>query len=337
MAKESAFFEGRREELHNALPLNSPFSANIEVSSYCNIRCKYCRHSLGVAETKKLQNLRNMDLDAFTGIIRQFEAFPQPIKKLVINGVGEPLCNPDFPKILSVATHSNSIEKVEFFTNATLLTPEFSQEIIQTGVDRIKVSLQGLSSEKYREVCGVNIDYNALYKNLEWLASIKQKTELFIKIIDIGLENDYSEFAKEFSFADKIFVEHVRPWFSEINYEFVEKLNDPVTKDRVNKYGKAVNVPKVCPIPFYRLYINVDGDVFYCYSIRRPAPIYNCMKKSLVDIWNSETRNNFLRSMLREGRKCSIACDGCTMMCDAAFSKEDQLDPYVTDLLQRFC
>ncbi len=337
MAEKSAFYESQRQELHQILPLDSPLSANVEVSSLCNIRCKYCRHSLGPSEVKKIQSLHNMDLSLFTSIVKQFEEFPHKIKKLVINGVGEPLCNPDFPKMLAIAKQSKAIEKVEFFTNATLLTPELSQEIIQTGVDRIKISLQGLSSEKYREICGVDIDYISLYKNIQYLASIRQKTELFIKIIDIGLEDNFQLFLSEYFFADKLFMEYVQPWFAEINYE---KLIQPVkskTKTRTNKYGKDVNIPKVCPIPFYRLYINADGDVYYCYSIRRPAPVFNCRERSIMEIWKSEQRRDFLRSMLRKERKSNEVCCNCTMMCDAAFSEKDNLDLYTNNLLKRFC
>lgn len=335
MTKNEIFYDTDRRALHSVLPLMGPFSANIEVSSICNINCKYCLHSLGAKEVQKVHPLKNMDVSLFENIMEQFKMFPQQLEKLVINGVGEPLCNPKFPEILSIAKLSKASKKVEFFTNGTLLTRSLSHEIVKTGVDRIKISLQGLNSKVYKDVCGKEIDYQELYDNISYLASIKGNTELFIKIIDIGVNGDSQHFFEQFSFADRLFIEHVEPWFDEVDYKDIYH-SDRDRETISNKYGKTVRVPQVCPVPFYRVYIDVEGNVFYCYSIRRPAEILNCTEQPLLSIWNSAQRNSFLTSMLRNGRSCNEVCNRCTMMCDAAFNEQDNLDDYCEDILHRF-
>jgi MoaA/NifB/PqqE/SkfB family radical SAM enzyme len=250
----------------------------------------YCIHSLKNKDLKKIHRSLNMTVEFFNEIIKQLKEFPHKIKTLVINGVGEPLCNPDFTEILKIAVESKVSDRVEFFTNAILLNKKISDDIIKTKVNRIKISLQGLSESKYYEVCGRKVDFKTLFDNISYLASIcSPPTELFIKIINIGLENKIDEFNKLFSFADRLSVENVRPWFNEVNYFGIPFDDESVT----NKYGLDVYVPKICPVPFYRYYVDVTGNVFYCYSIRKPAEILNLQKNSLTDIWNSDVRRNF--------------------------------------------
>lgn len=324
------FFENNRRYLHNLVPLSGPFSVNVEVSSICNIKCKYCLHSV----EQKMNSLGNMSLTVFTEIVSQMKKFQNKLEKLVINGVGEPLCNPVLPEMLSIAKQSNISKKIEFFTNGTLLTPEVSRAIINAGVDRIKISLQGLNDEKYEKVCGKAINFNMLFDNIAYLASIKGNTELFIKIIDLGLDDNYDLFLKQFSFADCLYVEHVQPWFTEVDYSDMYKESGEQSVN--NKYGLAITPPSICPVPFYRFYIDVCGNVFYCYSIRQPAPILNCLEVPLLSIWNGIQRNSFLCSMLKYGRSCSSVCEKCTMMCDSAFSEYDRLDGYAEGLLNHF-
>ena len=99
---------------------------------------------------------------------------------MVINGVGEPLLNPNFCEILSIAKRSGVADFVEFFTNGTLLTPQLSKDIAQTGVDRVKISLQGLNDEKYKQVCGKNISYKETIKSL-----VKRDLKICLLTIEI--------------------------------------------------------------------------------------------------------------------------------------------------------
>ena len=44
-AKEESFWDKNRERLADVVPLDTPFMINIEPSSACNLKCKYCGHS----------------------------------------------------------------------------------------------------------------------------------------------------------------------------------------------------------------------------------------------------------------------------------------------------
>jgi MoaA/NifB/PqqE/SkfB family radical SAM enzyme len=327
MSKE-IFFDKKRQYLHEILPLDTPFSVNIEPSSLCNIKCRYCIHSTSQEHIKEINpTRRNMDIRIFQNIIRQLEKFPSRLKTLVVNGVGEPMCNPYFVNFLNIAKSANIAERIEFFTNGTLLTPEISTKLITSGVDRIKISLQGVNMEQYKKVCGCAIDFDKLYENIKYLSSVKDKVELVIKIINIGLndKNDYNKFLFLFEpICDKISVECVSPFFDAIDYrEMLKNAGGGVKELQINMVLK-LKKNAVCPIPFYRLYINVLGDVFFCYTCRRPAGPYNCLGQE-----------DFLRTMLRKKREGILTCSNCTMLYDAAFSEYDNIDLWADKILDK--
>lgn len=330
--KVDMFFDKNRVYLKDVLPLDTPFSINIEISSLCNIHCKYCIHSLKENELKKVHKLSVMQMETFIKIIDQLKEFPQKIKTLCINGVGEPLCNKNFIDMITYAKQSAVAERIEFFTNGILLDSKISQGIVNAKIDRVKISLQGLTDKKYKEVCGVNVDYDKLYNNIKYFSEIKGSCELFVKIINVGLDGDYDEFIKQYQdLCDKIYVEHVVKMFNEVNYDDLINEQDIIK----NKYGKLTAPNKICPLPFYRLYINVEGDVSFCFTIRNPVKAYNINDKSIFQIWNSRRRYNFLIKMLESTCSSNSICSKCTMMCEAAFSEYDNIDDYSKEILQR--
>lgn len=331
--KIDKFFNNERVYLHTVLPLDTPFSINIEVSSICNIKCKYCIHSLEKEKLNRVQNLNVMSMDLFVKIIDQLKKFPKKIKTLCINGVGEPLCNNKFVEMLEYAKKSNVSEKIEFFTNGILLNNDLADRISNANIDRVKISLQGLSTNKYKEVCGKDIEYSKLYNQIKYFATVKGSCELFVKIIDIGLDGDYDKFIKEYeTIADKIYVENTVEMFNEIDYKDIIYRTDIKTK---NKYGINFIINKICPLPFYRMYIDVDGDVSFCYTIRNPVERENIKEKSLQDIWNGEKHNKFLIQMLKETKDFNKVCRDCNLMGDTAFSKYDNIDNFSDEILNK--
>ena len=110
--KVDMFFDKNRVYLKDVLPLDTPFSINIEISSLCNIHCKYCIHSLKENELKKVHKLSVMQMETFIKIIDQLKEFPQKIKTLCINGVGEPLCNKNFIDMITYAKQSKGKNRI---------------------------------------------------------------------------------------------------------------------------------------------------------------------------------------------------------------------------------
>ena len=134
-------------------------------------------------------------------------------------GWGEPLVNKELPIMIRHLKFCNVTESIAIITNGLLLRPELSQNLIDAGADHIRISLQGMTKEKYWDVCGRVIDFQALKENIKYLYDNKQGCQIYVKIADIALEEGEEEiFYETFNkISDRMFVEKIRPMFHELH------------------------------------------------------------------------------------------------------------------------
>ena len=90
-----------------------------------------------------------MQAAIFDGIIEGLRSLPTP-PKIIFGGFGEPLLHPGIADM--VARVKPLSTSVELITNATLLTPGISKELITAGLDVLWISLDGATPENYADI-----------------------------------------------------------------------------------------------------------------------------------------------------------------------------------------
>lgn len=327
---KQALYEADRNQLSDIVPLSTPFSVSIDVASVCNFKCKYCAQSLGAGFDKRHFKRKIMNYDLFCRIIDQLSDFESKIKKIHLFRNGESFCNPRLVDMIRYTAAKNVCESININTNAALLTNELSLQLAESGLSTLCVSLQGLSSKKYKEICNTEINFEQLYSELVFFYENKRDCKLFIKIIDIALEDGEEEqFYKKFgAIADRVYIESAVPVYESIHY------SDILKKQNVTRHGEFVYKPDVCQLVFYYLHILANGDVHPCSSIEFPLPIWNIEEKTLKQIWESEERANFLKLHLMKRRRENIVCSKCQRLYQE-YQAKDNLDPYADEILQR--
>ena len=126
---------------------NKPRLIFWEVTKGCNLRCIHCR-----ASATELSSPRDLSTHIALGIIDQIAEYAKPI--LVLSG-GEPLYRSD---IFQLATHARDKGlRVALATNGTLVTKEVARMIVDSGVKRVSISLDGADAathDKFRSIPG---------------------------------------------------------------------------------------------------------------------------------------------------------------------------------------
>ena len=320
-----------RVPLKEVIPLEMPFSVYIYPTNYCNFHCSYCAHSLGADGFRKAYGFapENMTMDTYRKAIDQLSEFPGRLKTLSLTGQGEPLLHPELPEMIAYARHRQVSERIEFMSNGALLREGLSQALIDAGLDCIRISLQGLSAEKYEQVCGAKLDFDAFLDQLAWLYRHKKQTEVFVKILDIALDPGEEErFYQLFSpIADRVYIEQCRPVYDGV--ASTEQI--PVSADR---YGRVHAPRRVCPLCFFMLGIFPNGDVYPCETIYRPAYLGNVHSGDLVQMWEGEPLRAFRRFQLEGRRYENPSCAKCCAPDDVSHP-EDELDSAAGLLLER--
>jgi len=320
-----------RVKLETVIPLKTPFVLQLAVANTCNFRCRYCPCSDSGLLKKNQVKKGLMDFALYTKIIDDLDQFPEQIKILRLVKEGEPLLNKRLADMIRYAKRKQPFVKVDTTTNASLLTPERSDELIDAGLDKIFISLQGLNADTYKRLSGVDIDFDQLIENVRYFSRNRKGCQLYIKVPDIGVnESEKRQFFEMFDpYADEVFVEHIIPTWPDFDISGVKE------DDGLGLYGnpKDETPIKVCPIIFYNLNIDFDGLMAPCQlDWAHKVALGNVKDTPLYELWNGEKFNNFRCLHLRGRRMAHTLCGKCTTL---EYCNVDNIDAHANRLIRK--
>ncbi|HEX5415452.1 MAG TPA: radical SAM protein [Chloroflexota bacterium] len=122
-----------------------PRELYVEVTNRCNSLCLTCPLTWGGHEAK-----RDLGLDDFLALVSELPT----IRRVVLHGIGEPLLNRDLPRMITALKARQAT--VLFNSNGIALTPRRQRELIASGLDELRVSLDAARPETYARVRGVD-------------------------------------------------------------------------------------------------------------------------------------------------------------------------------------
>jgi len=322
-----------RIELKNSLPLRTPYVIHIDPSDTCNFRCKFCPS--GNPELMSRTRGRGhgpMDLEVYKGIIDSLREFPDPVRVIRLYKEGEPLVNRHFAEMVRYAKASPKVLRVDTTTNASLLTPQRSLEIIDAGLDRLNISVEGITADQYRDFSGHKMDYQQFVDNIAFFYAHKGKCEMNIKINgDILTPEQEETFYRTFgNITDGISVERTIeywPKFQDMQVEFDEG---------VSLLGGQSREVQVCPYVFYEMCINSDGTYSLCRFDWNHAMLLDkhvSAPATPKKVWDSIVLWNFQQQFLRKERKLMtvLSCPKCGILKQGV---PEDLDEFSEEILE---
>lgn len=266
-----------------------PLHLDIEASSRCNLRCTFCDK----LPLLKPGQLGNLEFDLFKHIIDQFNG-NHKLWGLKLSYRGEPLINPQIPDMVRYAKEHGVLD-VYFNTNAMFLDERMSRRLIEAGLDRISISIDGTEKTEYEKV-RVGADFDKLIQNLETLLRLKEEygvTYPKIRIQTVKFPNtNADEYLKKWdNYADEIAM---------VDYKDESIRNENLRGDWA------------CPQLWQRMTIEWDGTVFGCNNDDlRGFDLGNAADRSIYDCWHDE-RMMRVREIHMQGKSHEVDdCNGC--------------------------
>jgi len=328
--KQAKILSRTRVALESVLPLETPFSVEIDICSACNLRCNFCFHGDADQLKKSRVQFGLMDMDLFTKIIDDLKNFPSLVKKVKLFEFGEPLLNPHLPEMISYVRENNAAEFVEITTNGLLLNEELNLALIEAGLSRINISVNAITEDKFKEITERSLNLSEYIANIKHLYEHKKDCHIYIKLADDGklTQADEDEFYSVFGdLCDEIFVERLSPIWRDT------QINSAL-EGTLGPYGQQLDYKLVCPLIFTRMVINYDGVVVACcVDWKRSYPIGDISKKSAYDIWNGPELTMLQLSHLKGERESIPICKGCTALSSCT---TDDIDEHASLLIGRF-
>ncbi len=121
----------------------------ISVTDRCNLRCVYCMPEDGICMTRHEDILTYDEIRRLCGIFVSLG-----IKHVKLTG-GEPLVRRDVPELVRMLKEIPDLETVTLTTNGILLE-NTADQLLQSGIDGINISLDTLDEDAYTQITGVN-------------------------------------------------------------------------------------------------------------------------------------------------------------------------------------
>jgi len=320
-----------RTKLEEVIPLDTPFLVFVDPSDVCNFRCKFCP----TGDPQLLKRIgripKIMDFNLYKQIIKDLGKFNSPIKVLRLYKDGEPLLNPRFADMVKLAKESGYILQVDTTTNGSLLEPKKNLEIINAGLDKIYISINGLSDESYLEFTRHKISFAKLVDNIQHFYENRGNCVVCVKIVGDNLTpEEHSIFFETFgNICDEIFVEHIAPCWPEF------EMKDVSPNKTLGIYGQEIKEVMVCPYIFYSLSINSNGTVSLCFlDWARELIIGNLNTESIRNVWNGAKLRNFRLMHLLKKRKEHPICGGCGQLSHCLPDNVDNFSEYLLKIME---
>jgi MoaA/NifB/PqqE/SkfB family radical SAM enzyme len=162
LAATSRYFEtvgNRRSKVAETAPI----CIYLEVTNRCNLLCETCPRTF-----EALEPPADMSWELFTSIIDQV---PE-VARVVLHGVGEPMLVKSLPRMIRYLKARGIY--VLFNTNGTLLSQRKRREIIETGLDELRVSIDATDAASFLKVRGKDM-FDRIVRNVSEFTSYQRE------------------------------------------------------------------------------------------------------------------------------------------------------------------
>ena len=85
------------------------------------------------------------------------------------------MLNPNICEMIRYAKESDVADFIEMITNGSKLSPVLNRNLIDSGIDRIRISIEALDEIGYRNIAGTKIDFAAFVNHIRDLHKISGK------------------------------------------------------------------------------------------------------------------------------------------------------------------
>ncbi len=307
----SSFYAGRL--LNKPLQWGYPVSISFEPTTSCNLRCPECPSGLR-AFTRPTGMLQK---DFFT---RTIDDIHKELLYLIFYFQGEPYLNPDFLDMVKYASNKGIYTATS--TNAHYLTDAAAKRTVESGLDRLIISIDGTTQDVYKQYrIGGNIDkvLEGAKNIVKWKKELNSKTPfVFFQFLVVKPNEHQIEDIKRL--AKEIGVDEVRFKTAQI-YDYATDPNQLIpTTDKFSRYkkdaaGNYIPKNKLANRCWKMQHANVitwDGLVVpCCFDKDALHQLGNLKNQSFKEVWNNDNYKQF-RSELLKSRKNIDICANCS-------------------------
>ncbi len=290
-----------------------PISISFEPTTSCNLRCPECPSGLR-AFSRPTGMLKK---DFFSETIDQLS---KDLTYLVFYFQGEPYLNPEFLNMVKYASAKKIYTATS--TNAHYLTDDAAKKTIESGLDRLIISIDGTTQQIYQQyrVGGkLNKVLEGAANIVKWKKELKSKTPFIIFQFLVVRHNEHQienvkKLAKEIG-VDDVWLKTAQVYDYENDPNALIPTNEKYSRYKKDKKGKMVlkgNNQNHCWRLWHDPVITWDGAVVpCCFDKDAKHQLGNLSEQSFKELWKNKTYNQF-RNKILDSRQNIDICANCS-------------------------
>lgn len=290
----------------------TPISISIEPTTTCNLGCPECPSGL----RQFTRNTGSLKPDFYKTILDQLS---KRLAYVIFYFQGEPYINPKFLEMVKYA-HKLGIYTATS-TNAHFLHDKLAKQTVESGLDRLIVSIDGTTQEvyeQYRKNGKLEKVLEGTKNVIKWKKELKSKTPHIIFQFLVVRPNEH-QIDEVHEIAKELGVDEVRLKTAQM-YDY--KNGNPLipTIDKYSRYKKHKDgtysiknsLANQCWKMWHSCVITWDGLVVPCCFDKDATHQLGDMKNaSFKEIWQGPHYQNFRSALLRSRSEIEI-CKNCT-------------------------
>jgi len=289
-----------------------PVSISIEPTTSCNLRCPECP-----------SGLRSFTRD--TGMLNEnffketIDSLYKDLLYLIFYFQGEPYLNPQFLEMVNYASQKGIYTATS--TNAHYLTNEMAKKTVESGLDRLIISIDGTTQEVYESYrVGGKLDkvLQGAKNMVKWKKELKSNTPhlifqfLVVKPNEHQIE-DAKKLTKELG-VDEIRFKTAQLYDYEHGNDLMPTINEysRYKKNKDGSYSIKNKLLNHCWKLWHSCVITWDGKVVpCCFDKDAQHQLGDLQKNTFSTLWQSDAYQNFRRSLLKSRSEIDI-CKNCS-------------------------
>jgi len=289
-----------------------PISISFEPTTSCNLRCPECPSGLR-SFTRPTGMLED---DLFKKIIDDIH---RQLWYLIFYFQGEPYLHPKFLDLVKYASSKGIYTATS--TNAHYLTDANARKTVESGLDRLIISIDGTTQEVYEQYrIGGKLEkvLEGTRNIVKWKKTLKSKTPYVVFQFLVVAPNEHQITDAE-NLAKELGVDDIAFKTAQINDYQNGSALIPIN-DHYSRYKKAADgtfqlknkLMNHCWKVWQSAVITWDGKVVpCCFDKDATHQIGNLAKEQFKEVWKGKEFIQFRQSLLKSRKEIDI-CQNCS-------------------------
>jgi radical SAM protein with 4Fe4S-binding SPASM domain len=275
-----------------------PFLDQIELTNICPFRCPFCPRGV---PGKLVRPTGKMDLALFERLLDQAHPNQAAWRPLELHHLGESLVHEQVDRFIAAASERGL--PTEMSCNAAMLTPDRGRRMLDAGLHRLIISLDGMDSETALAIRGPAARYDLAERNLDALFSyastLARPPSIVVQMLDLHRSRHQRE-----AFLER---------WDRSGYPFVHAyIKDLVGPDPDTGEQSKTPPSYLCSYPWRSVVVLWDGRVVPCCMDADASYVIGDLNTmTLAEIWDGAKARSLREQLRNNSIPCGHLCDGC--------------------------